>query len=74
MERRMSKTPDIEIEGLTDLALDLLRSWSHSDDEVWAQFDPELWALTHNPWVVLQAVSPGRVQDVLARPDFRRSQ
>ena len=68
----MSKTPDIEIEGLTDLALDLLRSWSHSDDEVWAQFDPELWALTHNPWVVLQSVSPGRVQDVLARPDFRR--
>src|SRR5881296_3109273 len=68
----MSKTPDIEIEGLTDLALDLLRSWSHSDDEVWAQFDPELWALTHNPWVVLQTVSPGRVQDVLARPDFRR--
>ena len=28
-------------------------------DEVWRQLDPELWDLTHNPWVVLQTVSRG---------------
>ncbi len=68
----MSGTSDIGIEALTNLALNLRWSWNRSTDELWAQLDPELWALTHNPWAVLQTVSPRRVQDLLARPDYRQ--
>ena len=49
-----------EIEGfdsLAELALDMRWSWNHATDEVWRQLDPELWEITHNPWVVLQTVS-----------------
>src|SRR5947199_278740 len=67
----MSGTQDIGIEALTELALNLRWSWNRSTDDLWAQLDPELWTLTHNPWVVLQTVSPSRAQDLLARPDFR---
>ena len=64
-----------EIEGfeaLGDLALDMRWSWNRSTDEVWRQLDPELWALTHNPWVVLQTASRERVEQVLSDPAFRR--
>src|SRR5882762_1367871 len=68
----MSGTDDIGIEALTDLALNLRWSWNHSTDELWAQLDPELWSLTHNPWAVLQTASPRRVQALLAQPDYRQ--
>ena len=67
----MSGTEDIGIEALTELALNLRWSWNRSTDELWAQLDPELWSLTHNPWAVLQTASPRRVQALLARPDYR---
>ena len=60
---------DIEgFEFLAELALDMQWSWDHSTDEVWRQLDPELWEITHNPWVVLQTVSrePGS-NDMLDR-------
>jgi len=41
---------------LTELALDLSWCWNHATDELWRRLDPELWRLTHNPWVVLQTV------------------
>ncbi len=65
----------IDIEGfdpLAELALDLRWSWNHAADEVWQQLDPELWDLTHNPWVVLQTVSRDRLERVSADPSFRR--
>ena len=65
-----------EIEGfdsLAELALDLRSSWNHATDEVWRQLDPELWEITHNPWVVLQTVSRDRIERVLADPVFRKN-
>jgi starch phosphorylase len=65
-----------EIEGfdsLAELALDMRWSWNHSTDEVWRQLDPELWEITHNPWVVLQTVSRDQIERVLADPVFRKN-
>ena len=65
-----------EIEGfdsLAELALDMRWSWNHATDEVWRQLDPELWEITHNPWVVLQTVSRDQIERVLADPGFRKS-
>ena len=59
------------IDALTELALNLRWAWHHGTDEIWAELEPELWALTHNPWVVLQTVSPRRVEQLLARPEYR---
>ena len=64
----------MEVEGfdsLAQLALDLRWSWNHATDHVWRRLDPELWELTHNPWVVLQTVSRDRIERVLADPVFR---
>jgi starch phosphorylase len=60
-------------DSLAELALDMRWSWNHATDGVWRQLDPELWALTHNPWVVLQAVSRERVAHALADSAFRKS-
>ena len=65
-----------EVEGfdsLAELALDMRWSWNHATDEVWRQLDPELWEITNNPWVVLQTVSRGRIERVLADSDFRKN-
>jgi starch phosphorylase len=65
-----------EIEGfdsLAELALNMRWSWNHATDEVWRQLDPELWEITHNPWVVLQTVSRDRIERVLADPVFRKN-
>lgn len=59
--------------SLAELALDLRWSWNHATDEVWRQLEPELWELTHNPWVVLQTVSRDKVEQVLADPQFCRN-
>jgi starch phosphorylase len=65
-----------EIEGfdsLAELALDMRWSWNHATDKVWRQLDPELWEITHNPWVVLQTVSPDQIARVLADPVFNKN-
>jgi glycogen phosphorylase len=59
------------IESLLALALDLRWSWNHAADEIWRQLDPELLALTHNPWVVLQAASRTKLHALRADPAFR---
>jgi len=64
-----------EVEGfdaLVELALDMRWSWNHYADEVWHQFDPKLWEITQNPWVILQTVSRDQMQRVLADPAFRK--
>ena len=59
------------MEALSMLALDMRSSWDHATDQIWRQLDPELWELTHNPWVVLQTVSHEKLQSELAEPGFR---
>ena len=58
-------------EALSDLALNLRWSYNHAADELWARLDPELWDLTHNPWVVLQTVSHDKLRSVTADTDFQ---
>src|SRR5262249_57961092 len=40
-------------------------------DELWGQLDAELWALTHNPWLVLQTVARTRLEEALRDRAFR---
>src|SRR5712691_13554121 len=60
-------------DALGELALDLRWSWNHAADEVWRQLDPALWALTHNPWGILQTISRDRIERTLVDPVFRKS-
>ena len=64
---------DPDILPLHRLALDLRWSWNHATDELWRRIDPDLWAQTHNPWVVLRTVSHPRMAQMLADPEFRDS-
>ncbi len=59
-------------DSLAELALDMRSSWNHATDEVWRRLDPELWEITHNPWVVLQTVSSEKVGQLLGDPVFRK--
>jgi glycogen phosphorylase len=59
------------MDALKEIAFDLRWSWNHAADELWSQLDPELWALTRNPWVMPQTVSRERLQALTADPRFR---
>jgi glycogen phosphorylase len=58
-------------DALADLALDLRWAFNHSADQLWEQLDPELWELTHNPWVLLQTISQEKLQSVTSDPKFQ---
>ena len=58
-------------DALTQLALDIRWSWNHSTDELWKKLNPELWDLTHNPWIVLQSVSRKKLEKVGSDPEFQ---
>ena len=60
-------------DALTDLALDLRWSFNHSADRLWEQLDPELWELTHNPWVLLQTVIPGKTAKCYLRSKISKT-
>jgi glycogen phosphorylase len=66
---RLSDPPTSD--ALTELALDLRWSFNHAADKIWERLDPELWGLTHNPWVVLQTVSRAKLQSVTSDPNFQ---
>lgn len=57
---------------LTELALDLRWSWNHAADELWRTLDADLWAQTHNAWVVLQTVSAERLAQAASEEDLQR--
>jgi glycogen phosphorylase len=65
---------DVEgFDSLAKLALDMRWSWNHATDKLWSQLDPELWEITHNPWVVLQTVSREQIERVLGDIGFRKN-
>jgi len=63
-----SETSDI----LNEVALNLRWSWNHAADQLWERLNPELWELTHNPWLVLQTVSQEKLLSVTNDPGFKR--
>ena len=67
-----SPFPDLpeELGALAELALDLRWSWSHATDVLWTRIDPELWALTHNPWLILRNISNLKLRALAADADF----
>ena len=67
---RESQSEDIQ--ALVELALDLRNCWDHSTDPLWSKIEPELWALTHNPWVVLQTASRAKLEALQGDPQFHR--
>ena len=56
--------------ALRELALDLRWTWSHRADALWERMDAELWARTHNPWVLLEDVPASRLAELAADPGF----
>lgn len=59
-------------DALAELALDMRSSWSHGADDVWRQLDAQLWEMTRNPWAVLQTASRRRIEQLTAKPAFRK--
>ena len=57
--------------ALTELALDLRSAWDHGADQLWRRLDADLWEFTHNPWTVLQTVSPQSIAKALEDQAFR---
>jgi starch phosphorylase len=55
---------------LEELALNLRNCWEHTTAPVWSRIDPELWELTHNPWLVLQTASKKRINELEKDPEF----
>src|SRR5579872_5891599 len=67
-----NRLPDaMSSDVLVELALDLRWSFNHAADKIWERLDPELWGLTHNPWVVLQTVARAKLQSVTNDPNFQ---
>jgi starch phosphorylase len=61
-----------ELDGLSELAMDLRWSWNHDADSLWEQIDPGLWARTGNPWLILQNVSTARLNILAADHVFSK--
>src|SRR5690348_12748260 len=58
-------------DALAQLALNTQWAWNHASDELWRKLEPELWELTHNPWVILQTISREKLDRAKSDPEFR---
>jgi len=65
-----SNAVDSSLETLRQLAFDQSIRWSSLNDDVWRNLDNELWELTHNPCLVLNAVSAQKIEVLLADSHF----
>ncbi|AOU97675.1 alpha-glucan phosphorylase [Acidihalobacter yilgarnensis] len=70
-QRYLTRTLPEPLSRLTELALDLRWSWSHASDALWETLDPELWAATANPWLILESVSRDRLNQLADDATFR---
>jgi len=68
--RYLPRTLPPSLKGLDDLAVDLRWNWNHSADALWNEVDPELWAGTGDPWLILETVSSERLAELAADPGF----
>lgn len=59
------------LRGLIDLALDLRWVYTYPAEALWSRLDPETWALTRNPWLILQMTSPRRLEELARDGEFR---
>jgi len=64
--------PPTGLAALTELAMNLRWTWNHSGDELWRRLDPELWARTRHPSVLLQTMAHERLVAALAEPEFNQ--
>lgn len=71
LHQTLRESESEDLGALVELALDLRNCWNHSTDPLWNKIEPELWALTHNPWVVLQTCSRTRLESLRGDPEFR---
>lgn len=71
LHQTLRESESEDLGALVELALDLRNCWNHSTDPLWSKIEPELWALTHNPWVVLQTCSRTRLESLRGNPEFR---
>ena len=58
------------LEGLAEAGIDMRWSWNHTEDPLWNDIDPDLWNLTHNPWLILQTVSFSHLTRLAQDKDF----
>ncbi len=71
LHQTLRESESEDLGALVELALDLRNCWNHSTDPLWSKIEPELWALTHNPWVVLQTCTRTRLESLRSNPEFR---
>jgi starch phosphorylase len=57
---------------LRQLAFDLSIRWSSVNEDIWRRLSPDVWEMTHNPCLVLNAVSGEKIAQHLCDPTFRR--
>ncbi|WP_321145230.1 alpha-glucan family phosphorylase [Pseudomonas extremaustralis] len=65
-----SDSPDSNLEILRQLAFDQSIRWSSLNDDIWRSLDDELWELTHNPCLVLNAISEQKLNILWADGHF----
>ena len=68
----LPRTLPVELEILTEFALDLRWTWSHAGDALWQAIDPAIWKRTRNPWVLLQNVSKKHLETLVHDQTFLR--
>lgn len=57
-------------DALRRLAFDLGIRWSGVNEDIWMRLNPDVWQMTHNPCLVLNAVSREKIDEHLADDTF----
>ena len=67
-----TRTLPPQLQPLGDLAADLRWTWSHAADHLWRALDPDAWAVSANPWMLLQDVTRETLDRLAADPAIVR--